>query len=232
MKLIALGDTHGRSNWKKIVEKNDFDKVVFIGDYFDSFDIPGIDQLLNFEEICKYKRDNFDKVVLLVGNHDYHYWPGIGYQGYSGYQGGMKTSFEFAINENIKLFQMCYIDSFYCFTHAGITKTWLENNNIVSDLEASVNELFFHQPRAFRFNGYDPYGDNITQSPIWVRPYSLMRDGIAHIIQVMGHTTQDRIIPRHKNDLPNRFWYIDTLGTSGEYLQIVDGVASAIKLED
>jgi predicted phosphodiesterase len=39
MKLIALGDTHGRSKWKEIVEKeNDADKIIFIGDYFDAKD--------------------------------------------------------------------------------------------------------------------------------------------------------------------------------------------------
>lgn len=36
MKLIALGDTHGRTDWKEIVAETEFDKVIFIGDYFDT----------------------------------------------------------------------------------------------------------------------------------------------------------------------------------------------------
>ena len=33
MKIVALGDTHGRYNWKDIVAKeSDADKIVFIGD--------------------------------------------------------------------------------------------------------------------------------------------------------------------------------------------------------
>ena len=40
MKTIVIGDIHGRTIWKQIVIENpDFDKLVFIGDYFDSFDI-------------------------------------------------------------------------------------------------------------------------------------------------------------------------------------------------
>ena len=39
-KVIVLGDTHGRDIWKKIVEANpDADLFIFIGDYFDSFNI-------------------------------------------------------------------------------------------------------------------------------------------------------------------------------------------------
>ena len=35
MKTIAIGDTHGRSQWKDIVKKEkDVDKIIFIGDYF------------------------------------------------------------------------------------------------------------------------------------------------------------------------------------------------------
>ncbi|NBP57427.1 metallophosphoesterase, partial [bacterium] len=40
MKTIFIGDIHGRSIWKEIVEQEKPDRVIFIGDYFDSFDIP------------------------------------------------------------------------------------------------------------------------------------------------------------------------------------------------
>ena len=56
MKTLFLGDTHGRSVWKKIVEKENPDRVIFIGDYFDSFDIPGIEQIHNFKEIVDLYR--------------------------------------------------------------------------------------------------------------------------------------------------------------------------------
>ncbi len=37
MKTIVIGDIHGRTSWKDIIEKEQtWDKVIFIGDYFDS----------------------------------------------------------------------------------------------------------------------------------------------------------------------------------------------------
>ena len=42
MKTLLLGDIHGRNIWKEIIKKETPDRVVFIGDYFDSFDITGV----------------------------------------------------------------------------------------------------------------------------------------------------------------------------------------------
>ncbi len=36
MKIITIGDIHGRDFWKKILEEP-MDQLVFIGDYFDSY---------------------------------------------------------------------------------------------------------------------------------------------------------------------------------------------------
>lgn len=85
MKIIAIGDIHGNSIWKDIVASTTFDKVVFIGDYFDSFTIPYQQQIENFKEILDFKRSNINKVVLLAGNHDYHYMNSVT-ETYSGYQ--------------------------------------------------------------------------------------------------------------------------------------------------
>ena len=47
-KTIVLGDIHGRSNWKLALhQENQFDRVIFVGDYFDSFDITGVEQIHN-----------------------------------------------------------------------------------------------------------------------------------------------------------------------------------------
>ena len=52
-RTLVLGDTHGLSLWKQIVKQENPDRVIFIGDYFDSFDIPGVDQIHNFKEIIE-----------------------------------------------------------------------------------------------------------------------------------------------------------------------------------
>ena len=57
-KLVAIGDVHGRNTWQQIVEQEQPTTVVFVGDYFDSFDIPGIDQIHNFKNIIQIRRQS------------------------------------------------------------------------------------------------------------------------------------------------------------------------------
>ena len=42
-KTIVLGDTHGRSQWKLITHQENADRVIFIGDYFDSYDLSAVE---------------------------------------------------------------------------------------------------------------------------------------------------------------------------------------------
>lgn len=70
MKIISIGDIHGRTNWKEIVRDNEYGICVFVGDYFDTREnISANQQKENFEQIVQFKKDNFDKVILLIGNH-------------------------------------------------------------------------------------------------------------------------------------------------------------------
>ena len=224
MKLIALGDTHGRSTWNTIIEKETFDKLIFIGDYFDTHeDITGEEQLINFQEIVAYKKSMPDKVVLLTGNHDFHYLADVD-EVYSGFQQEFKEEFrsqlEYALENN--LLQMCFRSDNYLFTHAGITKTWLKNAGFEEGQlpDVFINNLFTANRKAFIFTpgrNFSSTGNDITQPPIWVRPESLAKDAIEGYTQVVGHTPQRSL----QISLP--FLFIDTIGTTGEYLEINDG---------
>lgn len=244
MKTIAIGDTHGRDAWKRITAKKDFDKVIFIGDYFDTRDgIPPQRQMENFGEIVAFKRANIGKVILLIGNHDFHYMKGIRDR-YSQFQihwhADIQNLLHSALDDN--LMQICHIQGNLLFVHAGVTRTWCRANNIdAMNVEKSINDLFGYNPNAFRFTSGEygsNNGDDITQSPIWVRPRSLYMDKIANYIQVVGHTTHDtitglngsmKLYTRGMMIETSGVIFIDTLGGSGEYLQIVDGVMSAKK---
>ena len=226
MKIIALGDTHGRTIWKEITTADDFDKVVFIGDYFDTHeDISAEQQMRNFEDIVAFKSKNSDKVILLFGNHDFHYLSSMD-ERYSGYNRWNASEIEEMLLNALALglMQMCFVHETFLFTHAGVTKTWSKANNIdLSDIETSINNLFRYQPGAFKFTtgrDYSPYGDEICQTPIWVRPDSLQKDAVEGYTHVVGHTTQDQLV------LTRKVVLIDTLGTSGEYLSILNGKMS------
>jgi hypothetical protein len=227
MKTIVLGDIHGRTIWKEILEKENPEMAIFIGDYVDTHDnISGAQQLHNLQNIIDFKLSHQKEVILLVGNHDHHYFPEVGFTGTSGYQASMAKSFEQIFNDHRDLFQMAYAnESGAIFSHAGITQSWLRDVGL-THLEThstvdQINDLFRYQPRKFHYymGDYSGYGDNIHQSPIWVRPDSLMRDKI-NPLQVVGHTQVKNInYPKTKNGI----YMIDALGSSREYLRIVDG---------
>ena len=237
MKTVVFGDTHGRSNWKLAVHKENPDRVIFIGDYFDSFEITGLEQIHNFKEIIQYKEKNPQvEVVLLIGNHDHHYFPEIGYTGTSGYQSGIAPSIIQVIDENRHHLQMAYGFGDYLFTHAGVSPVFMDQvfgaegwskETVVPDL----NELFKYKPKAFLFNGFESSGDSPTQTPIWIRPRSLMSSNKKHknglkkdYIQIVGHT-QMRKLDLIESDkfTGGRYYFIDTMDTTGEYLIIEDG---------
>lgn len=232
MKIIAIGDTHGRNDWKQIINDNEFDKVVFIGDYFDTHEnISGKTQLSNFRDIIQYKKDNLDKVILLIGNHDYHYMKYVN-EKYSGYQEKYSFSFREAISEALdsNLLQMCFIHDNYLFTHAGVTNTWLESVGYDNEepLDVFINSLFKHKLDSFKFTygkNYDPSGNDVDQTPIWVRPNSLLMDGVDDYVQIVGHTQQHNI-----NNIINRVILIDTIGLSEEYLSIDNHNISVLKI--
>jgi len=229
-KLIAIGDTHGRNTWQQIVEKEQPTTVVFVGDYFDSFDIPGIDQIHNFKNIIQWKLSNPQcKVILLVGNHDFHYMPACN-EKYSGYQKALWPEIGRLLEENRHHLQIAFKCDDLVFSHAGITPEFLLNNNWGDqDMVEFVNDLWHFQPRKFKFadNGYghsDPYGDDEFQGPLWIRPKSLMKacqDIKKTMIQVVGHTAVKEIDAKGKAT-GGRYYFIDCLDNTPEYLVYED----------
>ena len=221
MKTIFLGDTHGRSLWKDIIAKESPDRVIFIGDYFDSFDIKSTEQMFNFKEIIAFKESNQCEVILLIGNHDYHYYPGG--ETYSGYQHGAAPAIRQLLEENKHHMQMCYqLDNILC-SHAGIGHNWLvEQERYESGSIADfVNDIWNYKPIRFIFYGLDPYGDNKTQTPIWIRPSSLLsgnRDTFLKkdYIQIAGHTQVNKIDIEGKAT-GGRYYFIDAIEV-GQYL--------------
>jgi len=240
MKTIILGDIHGRTIWKDIInQEKEYDKIVFIGDYVDTHEnILPSQQLENLADIIQFKKDNSDKVTLLIGNHDYHY---LVDEKYSGFQHTMLFSFGELFKEGINkgLFQMCVdINRDTICSHAGISKTWCSNNNIhynesLDLISEEINELFKYKPYSFKFTGNDLYGDSIESSPIWIRPYSLKFDGLPYT-QIVGHTITEKIEKASlTNTLNSEYFYylIDTLGTSKEYLVQKDNEIIILQLK-
>lgn len=233
MKITVISDVHGRTDWKQIVELNkDSDLYIFLGDYLDSWDIKPNDQYINLLDIIEFKKNNMDKVILLWGNHCQHYLPHV-LEKYSGWQAVTQLLCSQILIDSINegLFKMCYIHNNYLFSHAGITKTWCKQFNInIKDLENNVNEAFITTPKIFNFNdgrNFSNTGDDVCQTPIWVRPNSLNKDMLNGYIQIVGHSEVKDI----DLDLYDRKIILTDCQKYKQYLTIENGYLKVNKYE-
>jgi len=228
MKTLLLGDIHGRNIWKEIIKKETPDRIVFIGDYFDSFDITGVEQIKNFKDIIEFKEAARIPVVMLIGNHDHHY---LSNETYSGFQPALKWDIQDLLTKNMNHLQVGYqFDDILC-SHAGFSPTWLDDTFgwdgwTKSNFVELTNELYKNRLHAFNFShmGYDPYGNHPSQGPMWIRPAALMSsnkgdNGLKKkFIQVVGHTQVnsifDSLIASEKS-MGGRYLLIDALPSGG-----------------
>lgn len=237
MKTIVIGDVHGRNYWQRILDRILWDKVIFIGDYWDSFNRSFGEQHENFEKIVHLKEEHPDQVVLLLGNHDFQYTPYALQVGdrYSGFQQAYAYTISHLLQLHKHLFQAAHLDGNYLFTHAGVTKTWLNSTMLAEPdaeiffkgvaLDEYINQVYTASPAYFTFTGSDPYGNDPKSGPFWVRPQSLNEDAVQGYTQVVGHTGVNAIGIEPVDFLESgRGWFIDCLDM-GWYLVIEDGVA-------
>lgn len=229
-KIVIIGDTHGRAFWKLISEmEKPYKRIILLGDYHDSWDIDSETQMRNFKEICKFKEEHPDEVVLLIGNHDTSYILG---DICTGYQHGAEHNIKHLFSTYKDLLQAAHYEDNILFTHAGVGEAWMENiikiesaleypKHTAKDISEFVNDVWKYTPVYFRFTGRDGSGDDMGQTPVWIRPKSLMKDSQKikkeGIIQVVGHTTQRKVDIEGKST-GGKYFFIDTLDTSGEYL--------------
>ena len=227
MKIVVLGDIHGRLIWNDIIKKENPDKVIFLGDYVSTHEgIPADQQLSNLEDILNYKEENPDKVILLRGNHDTqhlgYYWAEC--SGYDREVAFGMSSTEFLMKFT-KLTDWVYVDDELktIFSHAGVSKVWMEEILKESDVH-NINDYGLREEFGFTPNYYgDCYGDSETQPPVWIRPQALCKCNIEGWDQVVGHTpVQKGVWHTHNTVGKNEIWFCDALGVK-QYLVIDNG---------
>jgi hypothetical protein len=246
MKVLSVGDVHGRDIWKfhthgssyeynhwkvsvdhgadpndsKFWEEYQYaqvDRIIFVGDYVDSFDKTNEQILRNLEEIIEFKKALGDKVVLLLGNHDIQYI--IPNEICSGFRSEMQFDLARIFKENLHLFKLVHLEkgtdgSKWLWSHAGVSSGWYEkdllrdmNNSVYRfydivqeflEVEREVDEII---NKAFELKvdclwNVDSYsgGYSVWAGPIWVRPYVLNHWPLTGYNQIVGHTTQGHIL--------------------------------------
>lgn len=190
MKILVLGDIEGRTCWKNIVELENPDLTIFLGDLV-STHFPHLvtekQQVDNMENILRFKEESPDTVILLRGNHcmeacdfDWAYCsPSTGHL--------VKRYMKQNLNRYLDNSQWIYQYKNIVFSHAGVSSVWMKNNNI-EKLE-DINTLEPSEIFGFTPNRYSDFsGSSETQPPTWIRPWTLLNCGYKGVIHVVGHT--------------------------------------------
>lgn len=204
MKILVLGDIHGRPFWKQIIEKEQPDKTIFLGDFVTTHELytPAM-QIQQTREIIELKEQNPDKYIICRGNHDLdalgYYWARCYPAVDSDVREVMDKNTEFGqrfLNAT-QWFHIEFINNVpTIFVHAGITRDWLERifKYDISSPElitkALVDICKMDPSENFGFTGgrWDNYGTDPQQSCVWVRPETLGKHAIPGYDFVVGHT--------------------------------------------
>ena len=221
-KKLVIGDIHGRSIYRDIIEKESPDQVIFLGDFASSHhNISPEKQIEEFDWVINYKQQH-PNTIILRGNHDTeamgYYWAECYPKAY-GYDMWAERKQIWLDNT-----QWVYIDEDLktIFSHAGVSQIWMDNSRIKSVYEINnlePSELFGFTPESL----FDNFGNSVTQPPTWIRPQSLCKCNVREWDQVVGHTqvTTDIINIRKATKKNRNIWLCDALDMS-KYLIIDD----------
>lgn len=212
-KFIIIPDVHGRDFWEKVknINLDEYEKVVFLGDYTDPYRHEGISYeatLFELEEIVDFKRKNNDKVILLIGNHDsYYFWKT---SGPSRWLSKYRQMFEQIFEDDRELFQVAFETEKTLFTHAGCGRLWWDTYASGKECTAeNINSLWLQEDRKKCRSIYESvsylrggWGDG--GSCMWadIKEYECnLNPIIEDKYQIFGHTAQYKYTTPEKNEL-------------------------------
>lgn len=245
-KILIIPDVHGRDFWRDSVIKtltNTSANIIFLGDYTDPYSsewAPNFDYrqhtIDNLKEIIELKRQNPDKITLLLGNHDCGYAIGDTISS-SRMDRTHLSELKELFRENRELFQIaeeCDIAGRHLiFSHAGILKGWARSvwGDEVDDTDFNVVSRLNNAWLDNDWNILDRLGDYDTYrgwsglqygSPVWsdIRSWIRVTPEETYGFNIVGHTQLDdrQVVLDQIADLDCRkVFYIDDQGALRSY---------------
>lgn len=208
--ILIVPDIHGRTFWEPALDfKGD---VIFLGDYTDPYPQEKItlkQTYENFLRIVDFKKKNDERVTLLIGNHELHYFDDTYLCSRFSYSYYKKYKRILTGKDTAHLFQLCKQVENYLFVHAGILKKWHDRHlpnfaNLGVTLEEKLNNYFKANKSAFSETATYRGGFHDAGSPIWadIKEYIAETEHFNNTIeQVVGHTLIDSNEPYMKDNI-------------------------------
>lgn len=192
----VIGDVHGLDYWRQVVQSHPACRVVFLGDYLDPMEyVPRRDLLANLRAIIALKRARPDDVILLLGNHDLHYFSSDApVSSRFDWHIGDKASLLFL--ENFDAFQYAFQDGRTVFTHAGIAHGWFVDDfggDISRPIADQLNNPSDGQVAALCRVGLSRGGKPGTASGIFWADRDELTDPLHGFTQVVGHNRVEEV---------------------------------------
>ena len=203
-KILIIPDVHGRTFWESALKSDDYEKIVFLGDYTDPYEMEGItnrEALMNFKSIIAIKQQDPEKVVLLLGNHDLHYYSGYYYELTGGvrYDPVSAVVLQRIFAKYHSFFQLAWETDWgnkhYLFSHAGVTQSWLKRNlELIRKPDARHLNRLLHSNdglESLAQVGKMRWGNYPSGSIVWADIVELLESKpLPDTYQIVSHTMQ------------------------------------------
>ncbi|MDR2419581.1 MAG: metallophosphoesterase [Treponema sp.] len=215
---LAIGDIHGKPFWEHFLDE-DFTEFYILGDYFDSYGLSFKQEYANFQRLRDAARQD-SRLKLCLGNHDYHYLKGLPTgERYSRFDYWHCTAIQEILEDTVELFSVVYLTfDRFLLSHAGVSCSFMQKAQAEGfETPESLNAAFRQRRRLFAFDGYDMYGNDISQGPLWIRPEALKQDALPGYTHVVGHTPYASITESLADDGVTRCVFIDTGNNKSVY---------------
>ncbi len=213
MKTLIVPDVHQDIDWVKRIldrEVNSCDRVVFLGDWMDSFDRPP--RIACPSETGEYVYNLWKKLgnraIWIVGNHDQAYFEyflrkqkkplALKYMcgGFSTHKGNQFC--EHLTDDFIRSHKIAYFEQGYLISHAGILPNFWPARTANGDNDAALQWFLSHCDEAWKnfpyidsplfCAGLSRGGNSTVGGPLWC---DWERDFVDELPypQICGHTT-------------------------------------------
>ena len=246
-RYLVVGDIHAKPHIvdkiQKFLDINDYDKVIFMGDYVDDWNASPEKSYLTLKKLIDLKTSNPEKIILISGNHCQSYASAGSFR-CSGFneetRSLVKDLYKTALDGQ-PIFQFAFAKGNYLFTHAGLTgefwkrlrfvirttcpelKHLLKPNYTAKEVAGVLNICFqrgFYNQTDELFQLFaqagQARGGRGVPSPIWADKTELLADPAPKIRQVVGHTPVKTITfypPRGNRKQRPNLIFCDTIST-------------------